>query len=905
MTENHSVAVGLVGILRRHLRAARGPGVLLALLVFVCTTLVAALPGAIESRGAAELRYQVSDLGPTQRFLTTRVFAPLPRVSVSVPGFSPDVAAVWGGWDAALENVRDQAPEPLRQTLGRPVYTAVTTAFPLPRDAAVSANLQLSFAADPRLTDFARLVAGVWPAADHQAPASLSPVDVALSTETAKALGWKIGTVRRTVMRDGRVHPMILTGLFEAAAGSTDHWLLNGNIVHPSIVETPNTQIRTGVAYVHPASWPLAEAFTSKEQTQIYLRFDVSRIRSSDVPALRAQIDTFTAAAHPLTGLPGADPLRLSTRSGQTLRAVEASTAVARALLLVIAVGPCGAAVAVLLLASRLLVDRRRRALGLLSTRGWSTLRSRVALAAEGLLLSVPATLLAVATVLLIAPPDHRVDLVLPVAAGLLLVPSLLAAAATPSNSPGARADYAPRRSRRRRWVAEVVLLGAAVASVALLFAAGASPAAGGVDPLIVGAPLLLCLASAVAVTRVYPWPLRGLLRSFRRRRGVVNFLGSARAVREPASGVAPVFALVVGVGTAVLSSILLSTLSQGVNSAARSDVGADLRVAAARLSPAALARVRALPVVVAAATSMTVDPVQIAVSGTEQAMSVYLVDAGELRSVQAGVTGAASIPDSVVTPGPANQVVISADLAAQLAQLPARALAVGDHALTVADVSASAAGLGRSSTWILADRSMLSDFTDSAYEPDTLLLELTPDADPASAATAVDGAIQGEGAVIAPQQVSATLLAAPAIGGVQAMVLITLISVAALGALAVTLLSVGSAPARRRLLGVLGILGLPPGAGRRLVGWELIPMALAALLGGGAVGVGLSRMVLSAIDLRPFTGGPAGPSLAVDPVVMIMLVGGYVVVVALATVLGAAIAEKAAAAVVVRFGET
>lgn len=904
MTKTTRVEVGFVAILGRHLTAGRGAGLLLAVLVFFCTTLVAALPGTMESHGAAELRYQVDHLGPTQRFLTTRVFDPLPSVSAPAQGFPPEVAAVWGGWDEGLAAVRNQAPEPLRQALGRASYTAVTNAFALPRDPRVNADLQLSLAADPRLGDAARLVEGAWPSADEYDPALLSAVDIALSTETAAALGWRTGTFRRTMMSDGRIHPILLTGQFDARAGSTDHWLLNGNIVHPSIVETPDTQVRTGIAYLHPASWPLAEALTFKEQTQIYFPFDVSRVRSSDVPALRGQIDTFTAMAHALTGLPGAAPLRLSTRSGQTLREVQASTGVARALVLVIAIGPCGAAVAVLLLACRVLVDRRRRALELLSTRGWSSGRLRLALVAEGSLLSVPAVSLAVAAVLLLAPPDRGLELLLPVVAGLVTLPLILGIVAAPAGSSVVRADRVPARRRRQRWVFEVLLLGATVASVVLLFADGVQTATRGVDPLIVAAPLLLLMASAVIMTRLYPLPLRVSLRTFRQRRGLVNFLGSARAVRAPAGGVAPVFALVVGVGTAVLSAILLTTLSQGVISAARTDVGADLRVVAARLTPAVVARVRALPTVAAVATSMTVDPAEITVSGAKQAVSVYLVDAERLRSVQAGVVGAASIPDSVIVPGPADPVVVSADLAAQLARRPAARLAVGDHALTVAGASGSAAGLGRSPTWILADRTMLRYFTDDVYEPDTLLIRLAPGADSASAATAVDGALEGTGSVIAPEQVSTMLLAAPAIGGVEAIVLTALIAMAALSALAVTLMSAATAPARRRLLAVLGILGLPPGAGLRLVGWELIPMALAAFLGGGAMGIGLSRIVVSAVDLRPFTGGDSGPVVTVSGLVIAMLVGGFAVVVAAAACFGAAVAERASAAVVVRFSD-
>jgi putative ABC transport system permease protein len=315
--------------------------------------------------------------------------------------------------------------------------------------------------------------------------------------------------------------------------------------------------------------------------------------------------------------------------------------------------------------------------------------------------------------------------------------------------------------------------------------------------------------------------------------------------------------------------------------------------------------RVRAVPGVAAVATSMTVDPVQIKVSGTEQAMSVYLVDARQLRAAQAGVQGAAPIPASVVESDPLDHVVISTDLATQLGQLPAGSLSVDQHRLTVAGAAPSAAGLGRSVTWILADRALSRYFTDADYDPDTLLISLSPGTGPASAAAAVSAAVAGEGTVVSPDQVSATLLNSPAIGGVRTIVLTVLVGMAVLSGLAVTLLSVGTASARRRMLAVLGILGLPSASARRLVGWELVPLCLAAFLGGGAVGAGLSRIVVYAIDLRPFTGGTAAPAVATGGSVLAALVGGFAVAVGVATLIGSAVAGRASAAVVMRFGDT
>ena len=58
-----------------------------------------------------------------------------------------------------------------------------------------------------------------------------------------------------------------------------------------------------------------------------------------------------------------------------------------------------------------------------------------------------------------------------------------------------------------------------------------------------------------------------------------LGFLGAARALRSPAGGAVPVAAVVLGTTMAVTSSLLLGTVSAGVDSSAWSEVGGDVRV--------------------------------------------------------------------------------------------------------------------------------------------------------------------------------------------------------------------------------------------------------------------------------------------------------------------------------------
>lgn len=906
----------------RHLSAARGPAGTLAALALLATLLVAAVPGTFDAIGAADLHHRVDQLAVTQRYLTTRVFTPpplgpaangspaappthgLPTAGLPAAGLPAADADLWGGLDGALAAVVAAAPAPLRRILGAPHYTVVTQPVGLsqPTGTPVPAVLRLALAADPRTAPLITYTRGRAPLPDRNEPTAAAPLEVALSVPSADALGWQVGRTRLLDLGDRSRHPVLLTGVFDAAPDSADHWTLTPSILQPQIIPTPADEIRIGTAYVEADSWPLVEALTGGGTTAVYVPLSVAQLRSVDVRTVLAQLDIFTAAAHPLPGLPDAAPVRLRSGTGAVLTEVLASTATARAVLTVLAIGPCGAALAVFVLGCRLLAARRRPVHLLLAARGWSPVGRRMLLVAEGLLVSAPACLGAAVLVGWLLPPDRPVRLLVAVGAMFVGCPLLLATSPLGHGST-ARADLSVRPGRWRVLV-EVLVLGSAAASALLLYTTGARGAADGTDPLVVAAPLLLCLAAAVLVTRVYPVPLAMLVRIFHRRRGLTSFLGPARALRSPAGGVAAVLALVVGVAMAVLSGVLLSTLATGITAAARSTVGADLRVDGAALPAATAARVRALPQVRAAATAMDLGPVEVRVSGVAQTVTVYVVDGVGLVSVQDGVTGAVALPPAVVAGGPGLPVVVSADLAAQLAGSSDPSLAVADRQLTVAGTASTAAGVARGSGWIVADRAQLRGLGGDVFAPDELLVALRAGVDERAAAGAVTAAVGSAGSVTTAAAARERLLAAPVIGGVRVVILVALLLMALLGALAVTLLAVDSAPARRRVLGLLQILGLDSSAARALTAWELAPLSVAALLGGGALGAGLAVIVTGAIDLRPFTGGGSAPELTIGAGTTVAVVGGYAAVVVVATLLGTTLAQRISPAVLVRFGE-
>ena len=300
---------------------------------------------------------------------------------------------------------------------------------------------------------------------------------------------------------------------------------------------------------------------------------------------MKGDLNNFLASAPSVSIGSVATPLRFSTALDRTLDEFLAQAQPANTLFAILAAGPLGVALAVLVLGVRLVLGRRRDALALMAARGASPLRLRT------------------------RPRARRRDRLGPRGRPR---PRRRAAAhaarragdALDRGGAALRARAARRardRSRRARTArrpaaasappdgagagcVEVIVVGLAVLGVVALFQRGIAPrdAGLGVDPLLAVTPILIALAACLIVLRIYAVPLGWLARSLRRRPGAVAYIGSTSAVRSRAGGLWPVFALVVGVSITVFSVSILSTERSGIEDGARARVGADLSVTAA-----------------------------------------------------------------------------------------------------------------------------------------------------------------------------------------------------------------------------------------------------------------------------------------------------------------------------------
>jgi putative ABC transport system permease protein len=76
------------------------------------------------------------------------------------------------------------------------------------------------------------------------------------------------------------------------------------------------------------------------------------------------------------------------------------------------------------------------------------------------------------------------------------------------------------------------------------------------------------------------------------------------------------------------------------------------------------------------------------------------------------------------------------------------------------------------------------------------------------------------------------------------------------------------------------------------------------AVLVGGGFGVGLAALIRGVVDLRAFTGGTVQPEMAVQPWGMVAVIGGFLLVIAIAIGGSATLARQASAAVLMRTEE-
>lgn len=871
-------------LLRRHLGFASGGGFVVALLVLVLTVLTTAAPVALGRLGDATVQYRLAGLGAVERDVVAD------ENGIPLEGFAAEV-----------ERIRAEAAAPLPDILQPARTVAVGSAAPLTDQPGTA---EIAVAVDPRYEEDVDIVEGrlpepavfTDPGADIADGQAFGRIEIVLSTDTADELGWELGATRQITGFAGIVD-VVLVGVFEPVDADAAYWQHVPSVLEPNIFDDGNrARVVTGTGFAHPASLRATSPQGDSVSTIVWYPFDETAVDARDAESVAAGLRLLTAVGHTVSESSAGPGGILSLRfTADVIGAIEAALAQERAtagVVAMIASGPIGVAAAVLILGCRLVFDRRRPALRLLAARGADTRQLRALLALDGVACGILPALLGIGIGVTLAQlalgtvPDLA-GVGAAVAVGLFPA-AVLAVLAPTAADRRPRADLGGRGSRPRVILEGAVLVLAALA-LTLLLVRGAGD---GADLLTAATPLLLALVACVVTLRVYPIPLAVLLRRSRGGRDLAGYLGAVRALREPAIGLTPVLALVVGVSVAVSSGILLSTVQAGIDRSAGAQIGADIRVAGGIITGDQLAQLSALDGVAAATGISGAEPVTLDIDGERVGTSAFVVDADVLRAVQG--EGPGMLPPGVSlapTSGPL-PIVVSTALADEIDGRDG--LRVGSLPAEVVGVLDGPAPIGARAAWLALDASAAEEALGRDPSDRTAVLRLAPGGDPGAVVDAVREVVSPALRIDTAREIIGQIEASPAVAGLRAALLAATGLAALLGALAVVMTLTLAAAPRARLLALLRTLGAPARVGRALAAWEVAPAGLAALVAGTLFGAVVPLVVLTGVDLRSFTGSTAQPAYAVDPVILGVALGAFVALVTAATLIALAVSRRA-----------
>jgi hypothetical protein len=484
---------------------------------------------------------------------------------------------------------------PLGGAIVRDWRASATLALPL-RDGADAGDQGVLGFLDG-LPDHAKLVGGAWPE-DGTGPSE--PLQVVVVDSVATALHLAVGDELRLVAHPSTQPlpvPVRLVGIIAVDAPDDPYWNDDQQLV-TGIRE--NGQYRTFGPFLTTRDGLLRNAADATLHLQWRTFADYDGITVDSASELRRRVD----------GLPGrlevdiAESFYVATGLPDILAAAERSLLVSRTgVLLLMGQLAILAGYAIILTAS-LLVDHRRVDTALLRSRGAGPVQVAMLALEEGLLLAVPAVLvapwLAVAALNLLNVVGPLADVGLHIsphvsadgylaagAAGIVCVALLVLPAALAARAFAAEQSGRSRQETRtfgQRMGLDIALV--AVTAIALwqlrLYGAPLTRTVQGtlgLDPLLVAAPAIGFLAGGVLALRILPILAAAAASAVARGSDLVVSLGSRQLARRPLRYTRSALLLMLAMSMGVFALSYSATWSTSQHDQAQYQAGADVRV--------------------------------------------------------------------------------------------------------------------------------------------------------------------------------------------------------------------------------------------------------------------------------------------------------------------------------------
>jgi putative ABC transport system permease protein len=752
------------------------------------------------------------------------------------------------------------------------LWAGLTTAYVPVSGTAQAAGYgppQLELAYRTALARYSDIVAGRLPAggeaAGGEAAGQQTVVQVAVTADTAARLGLRVGS-----RLDAGTVELVVTGIIRPADPAAAFWTQSAAAASPVLAQGSSAQqYWSGAVFIGAGALPLIESALDPSEIEVTWVYAAALggLNAEAASNLDASLDSMASSG--ATFLTNGIPITAAVTSQipSVLAPFIAGESAAAPVLELLYVSLAVLGAVVVLLGARLVAQRRAAEFTLMRARGaalyqlgWLVLRASVIVAAVA---GGAAAVLAIS----LTPGDGDAvgwwlaGLTIAVTlAGPLLISVVPQRVASPvAQRPRRRAGG---RSRAvRRIVVETVLVAVTAGGLVVLREQGLSSGSSGLYTS--AAPVLLAIGVAVVVLRCYPPLVRELARIAGRSRGVVAFVGLARATRTPPGSVLPSFALVLVLAMVAFPDMIAASVTQAQVAASWQQTGADAIIqvpATDEISPALQHQISAVPGVEATATAATAtgslsSGFSLSVMWVDPAQYAAVVDQapGPRFPVAALSANAATILPAVATPAAA-QAVGSAVGAG-----PAE-VSEGSSSITIglAGRIGSVPGATTNAVVVVPQEPLGT----SPPGPD-LMLVAGPRLDGARLSAVVHRA-QPDASVTLRATALAALRSAPVLQAARTALTQGLATAAGFGVLILLMSLVLTAQTRELTLASLATMGLRRWQAQLLLAAEALPPVVAAAIGGVACAWLLAPLVGPSLNLAAFSG--TGSAIVVTP---------------------------------------
>ena len=734
------------------------------------------------------------------------------------------------------------------------------------------------------LTSNASLIAGGFAPKKRQ-PAGTIAVSVAPATAA------RFGVRPGSVLTLGTGVRLLITGIFRPQGVGSDFWQSDVGMLTPS----PPGGGPKGPSYwlgefvVDPgalAALAVLPAATLVVQWEYPL--DVSRFNADQVGTLDARLNQVVATMPQLSGpmAAAAGNVTVTTSLQQPLQEfLDVQTSVL-AVLLVLFVSLAVTGGAVIVLAGRMIVDRREEELVMLRARGASAGQVGLLLARGSALVVVPAAAAGVALAAGLVPgagsaPGGSAVLgwALAVATVLLALGCAPVTAMWRHRRPGPAANPARitsadtgrswlRGPGLRRLVIEVTAGGGAIAGLVVLHGQGV-PSAGSTNWFLTTAPALAAILAVIVVLRIYPLVIGLALRIARRRAGATGYIALASSARASLATSAPAFALILALTLGAFAGMVTQGINNGQDDASWQATGADAVVStgvnAVPITPAVQHTLAALPGVQHEAavwnTNWTAANGQaIAVTAASPAQYAALNAATPFPAIPAGALTTAPSPPGTTT---VINVLASPQAAAALGTGPVQLSSVeamGPITVRITGVLAATPAQTAGGPFLVMP---LQQLPGALGKPVLNVALLTGTGIDRARLDADVARLLPESSITYRADALAGLRNSPLQSSAEHLMLLTTIAAAAFGLLNLILGLALGAPSRELAAARLAVMGHHHPGTLAIV--QTLPAVLAAAIGGLACALTLPAVTGNALDLSVFTNSTAAVTMRPD----------------------------------------